>query len=215
MPLFSKLVDFLFPKNPKVLHLENLSSAKLLELLPSCSTLEEKDTLALFDYSHPLVKEMIWEIKYHGNQTLAERLGEILSDVIESELLEQQALEKFPNIVLIPMPISDKRRLERGWNQAELLAKSVKSLDKTQKFKYLPRQLTKIRHTESQTKTATRSERVQNLKGSMMVQNPLSVEEQYVVLVDDVVTTGSTFAEAKRALRLAGARKVLCVAVAH
>lgn len=208
------IFDFLFPRSPKLLALETLPPGKLLEILPR-SALDESGVVALFDYQDALVKELIWEIKYKGNRVLAEKLGFVLYDTIIDELSERNVFVKEKSVVLIPMPVSDKRRLERGWNQAELLAGAVKSLDTLGQFKYLPRQLVKIRHTESQTRTATKRERLENLDNSMLVLNPASVAGRFVVLVDDVTTTGATFREAKRALNLAGAKKVLCVAVSH
>ena len=82
-------------------------------------------------------------------------------------------------------------------------------------FKYLPGQLIKTHHTESQTTTASRAERERNLKNSMKIINPSSVEGEFVVVLDDVTTTGLTFAEAERALRACGAKKILFYALAH
>ena len=208
-------LDFLFPKSPRVIELEALSSAELLELLPRNFTEPAENVVALFDYSHSVVKEIIWEVKYNGNRVLADRLGEILYDTVISELNEANIFEKFRTVVLMPMPISDKRRFERGWNQVELLATAIKRRDNAQQIKYLPRQLAKLRHTESQTRTANKSERKGNLKDSMKILNPESISGRCVVLIDDVVTTGSTFAEAKRTLREANAKKILCFSVAH
>ena len=212
------LLDFIFPKNPEVLVLEAMSSGKMLETLPRAATPEKSDVVALFDYSHPLVKEIIWQVKYDGNTTLAGRLGEILFDTIVEELEERgilSNLSKSRSAILIPMPISGKRRFERGWNQAELLCQAIKRSDTGNILKYIPGQLVKFRHTESQTKTANKSERRRNLEGSMRVLNPLSLAGRFVVLIDDVTTTGSTFAEARRALRESGVKKILCIAVAH
>lgn len=213
--LIKTLTDFVFPKTPQVLHLESLTGEKLLAILPPSTLVEQGDNIALFSYQDPLVKELIWEVKYAGNRTLASRLAEILHDVIESELMERNIFEKFGTVLLIPMPISDKRRNERGWNQTELICEEVKKLDVAQRLRYVSGQLCKVRHTESQTRTASKKERLENLHDSMRVMHPLSVEGRCVVLVDDVTTTGSTFAEARRALREAGARKVICFALAH
>ncbi|MSR87876.1 MAG: ComF family protein [Candidatus Zambryskibacteria bacterium] len=213
--LANNLTDFLYPKSAKVLELESLSTDKLWELLPKSVTLEGGDIIAIFDYSHSLVKEIIWEVKYNGNRVLADKLGEILYDIIVDELEERNVFEKTSTVTLMPIPISDKRRFERGWNQSELIADAVKVRDNAGRFKYLPRQLAKLRHTESQTKTANKSERKENLRNSMKVLNPLSVQDKYVVLIDDVVTTCSTFAEARRALKVAGAKRVMCFAIAH
>ena len=207
--------DFLFPKSNKVLELEALSVGTLLEVLPPAPPPKDKNTVALFDYSHPLVKEIIWELKYSGNIRIADKLAEILYDVICHELTDLGLFEKWERPILVPIPISDKRRFERGWNQSELLAEGVMVHDKGGKLKYLPKQLVKIRHTESQTKTASRNERLRNLSDSMKVLNASMLDGECVIVLDDVTTTGSTFAEARRALRAAGAKKILCVAVAH
>lgn len=207
--------DFLFPKSRAVLELEALSLGQLLDALPPAERLKDKNTMALFDYSHPLVKEIVWELKYSGNARIAHRLGEILYDHIRHELTDLALFEKWDKLILVPIPTSDKRRFERGWNQSELLAEQVLARDSEKIFKYLPRQLAKLRHTESQTKTASKSERLKNLTNSMKVLNASSVAGSCVIVLDDVTTTGGTFAEARRALYAAGAKKILCVAVAH
>lgn len=211
-------VDFLFPKKKEVLALEAMSAGEILRILPPAQQIDDDHIIALFDYKHNLVRELIWELKYTGSRSIAQKMAGIILDVLRAEVAERALFEKFTSPLLIPVPISDKRRNERGWNQAELLAEAVAKLDyenKERLFKYLPRQLVKHRHTESQTKTAGRKERLENLKDSMKVLHPPSVEERCVILLDDVTTTGSTFAEAKRALKAAGARKILCVALAH
>jgi len=207
-------IDFLFPKAPEILELESLSALEIIDTLPPAEDVG-KDILALFDYSHPLTKELIWELKYKGNKVVARKLGDILYDYLLEELGERSLFEKWDRLVLVPIPISDKRRFERGWNQSELLAQEVMRKEPAKLFKYLPRQLVKVRHTESQTKTTSKSERLKNLEDSMKVLHAPQVSERCVVVVDDVTTTGATFREAKRALETCGAKKIICIAVAH
>lgn len=212
-------IDFLFPKSRKVLELEALSVGTIIKTLPPAEHGNDKDIVALFDYSHSVVKEIVWELKYNGNARIADKLGEILYDHIRQELLDLALFEsanwRMVRPILMPIPISDKRRFERGWNQSELLCERILTHDEEKIFRYLPRQLVKLRHTESQTKTSSRSERLENIRNSMKVLSAAAVAGECIVVLDDVTTTGSTFAEARRALREAGASKILCVAVAH
>ena len=165
---------------------------------------------ALFDYGSKYVKEAIWQFKYKGNRKLAGQFGTLLGDNI-SALLDEEGI--FGEVLLIPVPVSDKRRLERGFNQCELLCEVIKKSGP--RFMYLPNTLRKIRHTESQTKTSSRRERLENLRGSMEVVDVRGIRGHSAVVVDDVMTTGATFAEAKRVLRNAGAKKVFCFALSH
>ncbi len=208
-------LDFLFPRKPEVLNLESFSSGELLSILSPATAEEDESVIALFDYKDSLARDMVWELKYGGNRKIAEKLGAAIYDTICDELYEKGLLKVDTRPVIVPIPISDRRRFERGWNQTELLAEAVKKCDEDMRFKYLPRQLVKFVHTESQTQTSGRAEREENIKNSMRVLNPSKVEGRHIILIDDVCTTGATFKEAKRALKEAGAAQILCVAITH
>lgn len=169
---------------------------------------------ALFAYHSPKVHDAVWEIKYRGSRAMAEVCGQLLYDTLVSDLDEARVFERFTDIRLVPMPISDTRRLERGWNQAELLSEALLSHDKGAHFTYAPHLLTKVRHTESQTHTSSKEERLKNLRHSMRAREDI-LPKTCIVLVDDVYTTGATYNEAKRALQDAGARHVFCITLAH
>ncbi len=203
------LLDYLFPRDKAAEELYALSPAELLLRLPRST--HEGPVITLFEYAYPLTKDLIWEIKYKGSQELAKRVGVVLYDTLVSELEEEHF--GTGKVLLLPMPMSDKRRLERGWNQAELLAEALNMCDNAGRFEYLRNALEKVRHTESQTIAGSRAERLLNLKDSMAARDV--VLGRTCVVVDDVSTTGATFAEAKRALALARARKVICLAIAH
>ncbi len=212
--IYEYFLDFLFPKNLAVEILENMSIGDLLNHLPQAREIKDERMIVLFDYKNEDVKTLVWELKYKGNKRIAQKIAQILIDVLEHELAERALFENFINPLLIPMPIADKRRRERGWNQTEILGEEIKKLDINNLFVYSSNLLKKTLYTESQARThATKRERDENLKNSMQANN--SIKDKNIILLDDVTTSGATFTEAKRALKQAGARKILCVAVAH
>jgi ComF family protein len=209
-------LDFLFPLSPSLIKLESLTSSELLLNFPRAKEIDA-DTIVLFDYKDPQVKSMIWEIKYNGNMRIASKVATALFDVLQFEIAERaQESVKWHRPLLIPLPISSKRRRERGWNQTELIGDELEKLNTHNLFEYKKDILEKIIHTKSQARThATKRERETNLRGSMKVKENLNLESRAVILLDDVTTSGATFAEAKRALKEKGVRKVILVAAAH
>ncbi|MDB5194684.1 MAG: competence protein competence protein ComFC [Parcubacteria group bacterium] len=210
------LFDFIFPKNASVAALDRLTPGELVRLLPAATDTKDESVVAIFDYKNEMVREMIWELKYRGSRIVARTLSVVLMDVVKAELAERALFENFQGrILLIPMPVSKKRRNERGYNQIEILCEALMKHDTEHLLAYLPNVLRKHKHTDSQTVAGRKAERLENIEHSMSVPDPLSVQGASIILIDDVTTTGATFREARRALREAGAKKILCIAVAH
>jgi competence protein ComFC len=111
--------------------------------------------------------------------------------------------------------MSAKRRSERGWNQTEILCEEILRLHEENLFEYAPHALVKEKHTESQARTLSKRDRMTNVQLTMEVRDPEKIKNRNIVLLDDVTTTGATFKDARRALKEAGARKILCLALAH
>ena len=109
-------------------------------------------------------------------------------------------------------PVSQKRLRKRGYDQAEILAKEVALyLDKP-----FVSVLRKSRHAPPQSSlTGGREARQANIAGAYEVPDVSLVAGKRVLLVDDVLTTGSTLSECGRMLLLAGAREVSCAALAR
>ncbi len=111
--------------------------------------------------------------------------------------------------VITYVPITKKRKRERGYNQAELLAEAIgKELN-------LPvaAALEKKRETDDQ-KALTRKEREENLHACFAIADRAAVKGRRVLLVDDVLTTGATADEACRELQIAGAKEIYLVTAA-
>jgi ComF family protein len=111
--------------------------------------------------------------------------------------------------LIVPVPLHPLRLRQRGFNPAGLLAAA---LGRDRQLPVDPAALTRIRNTPSQTRLA-RSRRVRNVSGAFRARNRALPGR--IWLVDDVVTTGSTLREAARALRRAGAHRIVAVCAAR
>ena len=113
--------------------------------------------------------------------------------------------------MVVPVPLHAVRERERGLYQAALLARR---LARTRGLPYEPRALERIRATETQTHL-DREERQKNLRGAFRVRHSHAVAGRRVLLVDDVLTTGSTLGECATTLRRAGAEPSLVLTLAR
>jgi competence protein ComFC len=172
------------------------------------------DGLALFDYSDPFVKHLIWTLKYKGNKKILRICAGRIYDIIIHELTELKTFSHFSDPLLLPIPISKQRKKKRGFNQMELVAKTLADLDRNTFFILELNILRKSKHTPPQT-ILGRKERLKNLRGCFEVVNKERIKNRNIILLDDVATTGSTLREARRVLLDAGARRVISFALAH
>ncbi len=150
-------------------------------------------------YGGPLA-EAIRGLKYQGRAAAARPLGGWLAGRVR---LPAGAL-------VVPLPLARRRRLERGYDQAALLAGH---LARAAGARVSRRALRRVRETPPQV-GRTRAARAANVAGAFRAE-PSQVAGLDLVLVDDVVTTGATADAAAEALRRAGARSITVVALAR
>ena len=151
-------------------------------------------------YDHPL-QDLIHLFKYAKIESLAEPLGRLL-------------LRALPRGVefdmVLAMPMHWRKRWDRGFNQAELLAAPV-----ARKLGLkVSGSLRRTRHTQAQA-GLSEAERKTNLKGAFAVRNPAQIAQKRILLVDDVFTTGATLRAATEALKSAGAAHVSVLTLAR
>ncbi len=206
--------ELFFPSLPEVKKLQEMKVEEYMETFPKAE-IGKKNVHVLWKYSHPLVKTAIWEIKYNKNVLIVKRVGEILYAEIMAHLEDYVLFENTRKILLIPIPSSHRRFKERGYNQTELLCEAISSFDNMNLFEYKKNILMRIKETSPQTKTLTKKEREQNPVGSFGIKKPEEVVKRTVVLIDDVLTTGSTLKEAVRVLKKARAKDVFVFTIAH
>ena len=112
--------------------------------------------------------------------------------------------------VVVPAPMHWFKHFARGYNQAELLANGMAS----QFGMPISNALKKTRHTQPQVRLA-RSERLKNIGDSIEVRRPEDIRGKTVLLIDDVMTTGTTCSECARVMYEAGAEEVFALTVAR
>lgn len=161
--------------------------------------------VAPFTYANPVIRELIHLLKYGGAKEIADDLGEWVASAIR---FSSTQIPK--DTLLIPIPLHPSRLRERGFNQAELIARVIgKKLNVSVDTSLLKR----IKHRKPQTEMKKREERVSNAAGIYKVAG--TVLPQTLILIDDVSTTGATLEEAATMLKQAGAKQVWAFVVAR
>lgn len=152
-------------------------------------------------FSGPL-RKAIHSLKYQQNMGLGSKLAEHMIVILNQM--------NWPIDLIVPMPLSAQRFAERGYNQANLLARPIAFAFKTP---FTTRALKRIKNTRSQV-GLTAADRLANVHGAFEA-DPGWVQGKTVLLVDDVATTGATLAASTQALLTAGAQRVYAITLAR
>jgi ComF family protein len=151
-------------------------------------------------------RKLIHLFKYNGMKGLSRPLGDLLAKALLP--LYEEAPEE---MLVIPVPLAKDKQRMRGYNQAELLARSVvKTLavkEPQWRLQMAGDMLQRSRATESQARL-TPHQRRRNLRGAFFAPNPGQIQGRSVLLIDDVYTTGATARECTRTLLASGAASV-------
>jgi competence protein ComFC len=150
------------------------------------------------------VREMIQRFKYGRDIAMARSLGILLLRALSDVRLSGRSFD-----AVVPVPLHPQRERERGFNQADLLARVLARSMGLPKHDLLKR----IRPTAQQA-GFDRSHRMENLRGAFVLRRPLPPDAT-LLLVDDVSTTGSTLDACAAVLKEAGAAEIAAVVVAR
>ena len=156
------------------------------------------------------LRELIHLLKFGGVRPAASVLGRMLAEAIATLEPEFQG----DTVAVIPVPLHRTKLHQRGFNQAELIARAAIKLSPPGGRLRLCAALDRKRETASQI-GLTSHQRRENLRGAFGVAQPELVKGREVLVVDDVYTTGATVSECARVLRRAGATKVWVATVAR
>jgi ComF family protein len=146
------------------------------------------------------LRDVVLRMKHATGEGLAELVGELWAECAEARLRGLGA------DVVVPVPLHWRRRWWRGYNQSEALARALAA---RLGLPCRPSWLRRIRNTPDQKGQSAPAKR-ENVRNAFRARGP-GLTGRTVLLVDDMLTTGSTAGEAARALRQAGAK---CVVVA-
>lgn len=212
-----KILDWFFPPTATVLEIEQMSVTEFRKHIPPPAEIRLpalRDapiaTIAIADYHYPLARQAVWELKYRGNDAVAR-----LFAALAAQEIKKIARYSPKKIAIIPLPSSATRRRERGWNQTELIARHIPNYAHNVSIR--TDILQKIKNTQAQTSLSKRK-RLINLSGCFRVNKKIREKidtNTLILLLDDVTTTGATFAEALKPLTALGFTDICCLAVAH
>ena len=210
---FFKLLDLIAPERKDFNIVKRLKEQKEFTLPPAPKVAGLSWITPLFHYKDDRVRAIIWELKYKENTLVLEHIGKVLFEEIMAIISDIVLFDQEAQFLLIPIPISKERRIERGYNQSEYIAKAVLENDIEHILLYAPQWFQKIKETFTQSHSRSKEERMKNLLGCFEADQ--RIDGKYIILIDDVVTTGSTLSEARRALFEAGAKDVFAFTIAH
>jgi competence protein ComFC len=152
-----------------------------------------------------VLRELIHRFKYGRQFYLRRVLAEFLIDAMQDARIQAD-----PADYLVPVPLHPTRFRERGFNQADALAETLSKRTRLPILRCIERR----RYTNTQTRF-DRVERMQNLRNAFSLRKSRDVRGKHLVLLDDVLTTGSTLHECALVLRGAGAESVRAITIAR
>jgi len=168
----------------------------------SCANCEHRllhfDAAVAAYRSRGVVRKLVHDFKYGRQRHLRFPLAEWLAETLRDPRLLGRTFD-----AIVPVPLHPARERERGFNQAALLADLLAS----RVARPVRPVLERIRYTTTQT-AYDRAERMENLRDAFRLRKNRDVRQLRVLLIDDVLTTGSTLSECARVLKAAGAISV-------
>lgn len=213
--IFTFIVGALFPQRCAGCNAYGaLLCDKCFSSIPRSGASTDPHVTTIFEYQNPVMRNAIWRFKYRHACGFADYFGNELYNEIIGDLGDKLHISKKETFLLVPIPLHKKRLYERGYNQSELLVRSIMRNDIDHLFKYSNKALSRIKKTKPQARSDKRAARLENLRGAFLA-NSTIVKGKDILLIDDVTTTGATLSEARKALRTAGARSVHAYTVAH
>lgn len=199
--IFSHVVNILFPKSPASILIAHENPVSFLRFY---TPHRFNSTVVLCKYNDPLVQAAITANKFHHDTHAALLLASLLHHWLSALPSAQYTV--------IPIPLSTRRQRERGHNQVITVAQEALRATNIHLNKKI---ILRKKNTKAQSHLS-RKERLMNIDDAFTAQYYSNLENNCLLLLDDVTTTGSTLLSAFKALRtIYPHNMIICIAIAH
>ena len=155
--------------------------------------------------------QMIYFLKRHANARVSSFLARELSKALNEEIEACGYSNQRHNIVLVHVPRGRRAKIRYGHDQSELICRALAEVCQISYLDCVVRSRTRSK----EQKKLTGKKRFQNLKGAFALREGVDLSGKYVVLFDDIVTTGASMSECVKLFRSAGAKEVLALCIAQ
>lgn len=211
--MLNEILDFIFPKisliSDERIDSENsnqyISDEEVLSLSKvTYEDLSELNVKLIADISFSYFSfregdkfsKIIYQLKYGGMKKLGVYLGDLIGHQLQI-IIETNNINEFD--IIMPVPLFKTKLRERGFNQSEYICRGI---ERYLKSELIPDLVQRVRHTSTQTKL-NKDERISNMKDAFIVNEKYyrNIPGKRIIVVDDVVTTGSTLNEVIKILK--------------
>jgi ComF family protein len=220
--LYDSVKDFIFPKicivrdeklpennsndflDDRVI--QSLERLNVNDIIGMKLKISNKEIFSLYSFrANSEMQKIIHNFKYNGFQNVGLIFGNILADELLNSNLDISSYD-----MIAPVPLFIAKERSRGYNQSSILASVI---GKKVGVDFIPDLLIRTKDTKSQT-GMNKDERVANVKNVFRLNDSYEIRGKKIILVDDVMTTGSTVSECLKILKKKGGEKVLAVSLA-
>ena len=171
---------------------------------------DDFEHIAVMNYNH-IAEKLVSSLKYYDQYEYAKVIAQFIYYYLKMNNISYD--------IIIPVPLSRKKLWQRKFNHMVLIAKEIVKLgknDKNNHGKLLVNYLLKTKDTVPQV-SLTKQQREHNLRGKFALNHKMTaqVKDKVILLLDDVMTTGSTLKESRKTLELGSPKKIISVTLAR
>lgn len=160
---------------------------------------------AALNYKNEAVRKLVLGLKFSGVKSASKILGEFLVEYACSIPVDWQ------DFLIVPIPLGQMRKKQRGYNQSQLIAEVFARSFKTE---ICSGNLMRIKNTPPQSEINSFARRMKNVEGVFKVANPSKFENRKIVLIDDVTTSGATIKEAAAVIKICRPKGIVALTAA-